>query len=192
MKKIKSIILGVLGIFFFVFLIVIQLLGLVNIFPSIASVGLPTLLAIIIIIFIIVTYNSNQKKKQSQEKIFFVINERKKETKEEINRIETEFDSIEQRLEEVDKEEKALISSYCDCELDIERLKKENFTPENKAEIKKLSKLCKTISEDISRNRDEEAYLKNELKLLGKSLGGYKSALHSIKEIEKTIERYKF
>lgn len=190
MKKIKSIIGGIVGIFFVICFIAIQLLGLTNIISLIASARLEILLFVVLIIFIIVAYNSNQKKKQSQEKTISVINKERKETENEINRIETKWDSIEQRLEEISQEKNSLISAIVDYDLDIERIKKEKFTAENKAEIKRLSKLRKSASEERERSEYEENRLRNEINLLSKSLGGYKSALRSIKEISKTIEGY--
>lgn len=140
----------------------------------------------------VLSKHSAKNKEEEQAQTISVINKRRKETENEIKDIEAKWDSIEQRLEEISQEKEALFNAMLDYDLDINRIKQEGFTAENKTEIKRLSKLRKSVSEEKERSEYEENRLKNEIALLSKSLGGYKSALHSIKKISETIEGYDY
>lgn len=183
MKNIKSVVIILAEILLIGFAITLSIMGLIDVFSSIKSV------IIIILTFLFINvYMTGQRKKQSRELTLFVINKRREETEKEINRIETKFDLIEQQIEETKKANSTLLDSLMDFDLNIERLKTENTTPETETEIEKISSLRKSLSDEMERNHNKEERLNTELKILSASLGGYKSALHSIKEITNALE----
>jgi hypothetical protein len=131
---------------------------------------------------------SSNHKKENQTQIISVIKKEKEYAEKEIHRIETQFDSVEQQLEEIAEERKVLSHSWFEYDFEIDRLKEAELTTENKAKIKRILILRKSISDEIERSNCEEERLKNELRKLSAELTGRKSALRSIKEIAKTIE----